>query len=412
MKRTFAILLSLTLIISCFWLTGAAAQAQDLEDQHRSAATLKALGLLSGYTAGDDSYLTASVTRAEFVKMAVKLFNAPTGSSTVQRFLDVPADHEYAAEINEAVERGLVVGNGDSYFYPDSVITGPQAVKIALELIGYGTYAAVNGGYPTGYYVAANYAGVRVNGVDNSELTRGQGIRLLFDAVTAKQLVQTSFGENPEFQARKDVTFLSENHKIYKITGLVTSTYLTSFYGRGTVANGQAEITASEGIYILEAGKLDVDAALGCNVTAYYKDNVSESTLDLLYLEPSAKNTITTVKDSNIVSFTDNAYTYYTDAQSGRTEKAKLSDSAAILYNGAALSDSGGITPDIYTPSVGFVTLIDYDSDGYVDVLKISSYVNFVVGGLDKDKYIVYDKYDSNKSIILDEDSPDQTVLF
>ena len=75
-------------------------------------------GLLSGYTAGDDSYLTASVTRAEFVKMAVKLFNAPTGSSTVQRFLDVPAGHEYAAEINEAVERGLVVGNGDSYFYP------------------------------------------------------------------------------------------------------------------------------------------------------------------------------------------------------------------------------------------------------------------------------------------------------
>ena len=133
--------LSLSLILP----VGAASAAAP-EDQ--AVQTVNALGIMVGDRTGSMD-LSRSVTRAEFVTMALKAMGRQIGQAASSPYPDVPWSHWAAGYVEAGVAAGLVSGYSDGRFRPSSTITLAEGVTIALRLLDYGP-DDFTGAYPTG----------------------------------------------------------------------------------------------------------------------------------------------------------------------------------------------------------------------------------------------------------------------
>ena len=121
--------LSLSLVLP----VGAAGAAAS-EDQ--AIQTVNALGIMVGDRTGSMD-LSRSVTRAEFVTMAVKAMGRQIGQAASSPYPDVPWSHWAAGYVEAGVSAGLVSGYSDGRFRPSSTITLAEGVTIALRLLDY-----------------------------------------------------------------------------------------------------------------------------------------------------------------------------------------------------------------------------------------------------------------------------------
>ena len=121
--------LSLSLILP----VGAASAAAP-EDQ--AVQTVNALGIMVGDRTGSMD-LSRSVTRAEFVTMALKAMGRQIGQAASSPYPDVPWSHWAAGYVEAGVAAGLVSGYSDGRFRPSSTITLAEGVTIALRLLDY-----------------------------------------------------------------------------------------------------------------------------------------------------------------------------------------------------------------------------------------------------------------------------------
>ena len=119
--------LSLSLILP----VGAASAAAP-EDQ--AIQTVNALGIMVGDRTGSMD-LSRSVTRAEFVTMALKAMGRQIGQAASSPYPDVPWSHWAAGYVEAGVAAGLVSGYSDGRFRPSSTITLAEGVTIALRLL-------------------------------------------------------------------------------------------------------------------------------------------------------------------------------------------------------------------------------------------------------------------------------------
>ncbi len=94
-------------------------------------------GVISGYPDGT-FHADEPVTRAEALKMLMRMRNSdvPTGEDSY--FPDVSPDEWFAPYINGAYESGLVQGKSDGSFHPQDPITRSEMVKITLMNYGLG----------------------------------------------------------------------------------------------------------------------------------------------------------------------------------------------------------------------------------------------------------------------------------
>ncbi len=105
------------------------------EDWYNNAvSTLSVMDVLSGYLDGSFKP-NASITRAEFAKIAVSFFDYEDivydGA-----FSDVAGDQWYAQYVAAAVELGLVSGYPDGTFRPNESITRAEACAIVNRVLG------------------------------------------------------------------------------------------------------------------------------------------------------------------------------------------------------------------------------------------------------------------------------------
>lgn len=118
--------------------------------------TLYNYGIFQGDAAGNfnpDDF----ISRAEFATVICRLLDAevPSGQASSTPFTDVPSSHWAAGYISQAVQLGIVNGNGDGTFTPDDNVTMEQAAKMLVCAWGYGEPAAAAGGWPDGYLAIA-----------------------------------------------------------------------------------------------------------------------------------------------------------------------------------------------------------------------------------------------------------------
>lgn len=101
---------------------------------NNAVSTLTRAGILDGYE--DVSFRpNASITRAEFTKIAVSFFKHVGGASS-NPFNDVPDSAWYAEFVKAAAELGLIDGYEDGTFRPNAPITRAEACTIVNRTLG------------------------------------------------------------------------------------------------------------------------------------------------------------------------------------------------------------------------------------------------------------------------------------
>lgn len=101
---------------------------------NNAVSTLTRAGILDGYE--DGSFRpNASITRAEFTKIAVSFFKHIGGASS-NPFNDVPDSAWYAEFVKAAAELGLIDGYEDGTFRPNAPITRAEACTIVNRTLG------------------------------------------------------------------------------------------------------------------------------------------------------------------------------------------------------------------------------------------------------------------------------------
>jgi uncharacterized repeat protein (TIGR02543 family) len=99
-----------------------------------AVSTLSNMGILGGYEDGTFRP-NASITRAEFAKIAVSFFDW-ADVYAVNSFVDVRDSAWYANYVAVAAELGLIEGYGGNVFRPDATITRAEACTIINRTLG------------------------------------------------------------------------------------------------------------------------------------------------------------------------------------------------------------------------------------------------------------------------------------
>ena len=99
-----------------------------------AVSTLSNMGILGGYEDGTFRP-NASITRAEFAKIAVSFFDW-ADVYAVNSFVDVRGSAWYADYVAVAAELGLIEGYGGNVFRPDATITRAEACTIINRTLG------------------------------------------------------------------------------------------------------------------------------------------------------------------------------------------------------------------------------------------------------------------------------------
>lgn len=118
---------------------------RDMEDreEYNAAVAMTAMGIMSGKQLGDDLYFEPdeTVSRAEFVAMAMKCAGIKSDSTLTSTYFDDDGDISVSLKgyIATAQRTGIVVGDfkdGKLLFSPDEEITRYEAARILATIIG------------------------------------------------------------------------------------------------------------------------------------------------------------------------------------------------------------------------------------------------------------------------------------
>lgn len=391
MKQKRIVSLLISFVMCCTLLVGVPAVGSAAETDSGSTdeiVILKALGIIKNY--GPDGYIPSyAITRGEVAVMVLNMMGMDSG---VQ--VGVEQTEEWAAPAMQKVaELGIMTDSStDAIKYQD-------LITVLVRASGYEMMAQANGGYPQGYLVVGNQAGITrgVSADSTGLVSKAMTAKLFYQAATADMLVQTGYGTSSHYDIIEGRTILSEYRDIYEVDGKLTGTEVGRLDSEQGTRPGTVEIDYEE--YLV--GSANVDGLLGYAVQGFYQEMDDER--ELLYVSSNDRNSVITVLAENLSDFSDNVYTYVTD--SGARRRVSVSSKADILYNGKPVLD---LSQDIFLPKEGKVDLVSTGS-AEVDLVVITSYQTWVVQYYSADTQNLYDKY-SQQSLLLDTDDPNVVI--
>lgn len=416
MKRLLSLILFLTILVQLFTIPVFAAKT--VIKGETELEFIKALNIVGNW---DPSEI---VTRAEFVDAAVRCIVKDSSSVVAPNtvFNDVPADHWAAYNIDVAVKSGIISGAGTGSFEPEGYLTYAAAMKIAVNALGYGAVAEQNGGFPTGYFIAASTVGIDVPNVENTNiLTKGEA------AIILKNILETVpmgrayiFGDEEYFMPEnEDRTILNRIHSIRSFKGIVTSNPYTSIDSTSIVPENTVRIESlttgrSE---IFNIGETKAADYIGRHMIVYYYES-DESPYTLFKLMPDPGEVVVSIEGDDIVeaSYNNRKIKYSDTNEINRWNESESNGSviipidASIIHNGIFTGDVKGIFDIINgntENNVESITLYDNNRDGSFEFVDVKTYytlnVDYVYDGDDRlvltdnvtGKTIQIDKYNN-----------------
>ncbi len=336
----------------------------------------------------DDSY----VKRFEIAQILCRLFDYDVAVDSVSKFKDVgDADRAY---VETVVRNGLMSGYGNGNFGPNDYVTNEQIVKIFVDVIGGKDYAAMLGGYPTGYLNAA-----RKLGISNGIVTAGNQIarridvaNIIYNALHVDLIQLTGYTDDyANYEIKDGETLLTETMNVYTVKGVVTAIDSTSVNRAGGGTDEASVIIG--GVTVLDPTYM-ADYYLGSSITAYTKKNTDTNQLTLMYIEESSKNNIIEVNAGDVESVSADEIRYYVGDNVRKVKYSAITDMVyngrAITFDKAKLSGSSDIN----------LRLVDNNDDRVIDFINVTEYTNYVVTKYKEDTETVYFDYDA-KPIVL-----------
>lgn len=381
-KKIIAFLLTAFYLMSSF---GAAASADAVAQSTDISDSLSLIHAINPeYTLPAEALY---FTRIEFVKLLVDVMQPQRAEEADTGYEDVDWDHPYASSLLFAKKLDIV--SPATSFNPDENITYTQAAKMAVTAAGYKPLADAKGAYPTGYLtVAADLELDEGISANNAPLTIADGLRLICNLFDANVFVQTGFGETPQYQNVKGVTFLYQYHRISTIYGIVNAneySSLTSYadtLGHDRIKIGTVDYE-SEG---------DFANLLGYNVKAYINEDK-----EIVYASKYETNEV--ILTSSQVDRVDGFDVVTFDGT--KEQKYSLDDSFKYIKNGKYSS----ITSVDFTPNfkfdTGSVILVDNNEDNKFDVVLATEYEYSLISKVSTYEGIIYDVNSSAASINL-----------
>lgn len=439
LKRVLSLVMACAMMLSLMVFTASAAENTNVVDftdrdeiQNIEAVDiLVTLGVIDGKDDGSFDP-TGIVTRAEMAKLIAVVLNGGEdplmGSEATTLYTDT-TNHWAKAYIAYCTNLGIISGRGDGTFDPEATVTGVEAAKMMLTALGYDAdvFGFTGAGWDAAVNVQANsaklYAGVDSSNI-SAGMTRDNVAQLIYNGLNALVMEKTydkvlSNGEISYNYILSDYkTLMYTAMGAYRIEGVI----LANEYADIEAAAGEAAMLAGKtSVSVTNADEIDKlnDAggrtALNITGAGPYTFEVSTGMNVLgqkvvFYARPSNTSNATTkatVLGNPVISSDSTSAT--------TTDKLKDADAFTdFLKDNGMKVGTGSDAPDYiynYATSGSFdtnargveLTAVDWNTDGYVDILMKVEY------GLDKVEVVNESKEtvtftDANSGKVIDMD--------
>lgn len=360
------------------------------------SAADRAYDFLASFDIMDKGEYGSNVSRAEFTDILVRALNYTSSAEEAsEAFYDV-GDNLYINAIDAALELGLISGDGNGLFYPDSPIVRFAAIKMAVAALGYTQLAIAYGDYPYGYIRIAHEIDL-TKGMSkvsyDSYLTYEDASVLIYNFLNTDLCGVSKIKQDDiSYVRRYGESPLSEYFHLTKVIGIVKAAgFATMIPGDET---DHAKITIDSQTFLTE---LDLAKEyLGYEVNGWYDDKTNA--LNHIYI--TEKNETKTLSCEEVDDYKDFKIKVQSDG-ANRTEVYSLSRSFTFVKNGR---NKVPVKADFQAEG-GTLTLIDNNSDGKYDVVAAKSPRYMVVSKINLSGGVVYDSANGGKSVILDNDN-------
>lgn len=177
MKRKWSMVLVLCLFVHLLCVPTLAAEEQGVfpdipagADYAEAVEELYNKGILYGDAQGNFNP-ESTITRGEVAAMVCRMLGAEEEAGWVEhaQFEDVSIAHWANGYIVTAANYGIVNGYGNGNFGPGDAVTYVQILKMLVCILGHEQEAMEQGGYPNGYLAVADELGIALDTIDVAE---------------------------------------------------------------------------------------------------------------------------------------------------------------------------------------------------------------------------------------------------
>ena len=403
MKKITAILLSLLMLMQIGAFAGEEkAIAGGTVVSSEEMELLSALDIIEAFE-DNEYHNTSAVTRAEMARLACMLVideaELPQAKGNV--FSDVPIEHWAADSIEFLYSIGSLSGNGSGRFRPDEPALYEETVKLFVTVLGHQIRAERKAEYPNGYIAIGMNIGLldKVKGSAGKVLTYADMYKMLFNAVTSKRLVEISYGESTEY-AQSGVTLLESRYNTYEFSGRVDADENSSLKSNFKEEKGRIRIDGAS--YKVKSG-IDVENLLGIYVSGYAREINGD--MVIIVLEKDEDREITTIKAMDILdrsggfgNITGEPKILYNN-EKGKTVTVKIPKTASIIRNGVYTGRASEVGNSVVIPDSGYIEILE-NKDGTNDVVRVYSYVYYVIEFIDTVNLRLTDVYGKSELIL------------
>lgn len=347
---------------------------------------LKVLGIIE--ESEDNLFLSdKAVTRAELMMYFAKISGLDKTYEKEYRgsFADVDKKTPYYQSIQAMEFTNVINGNGAGSFFPNDKVTVTDAVCSAVKLLGYDIYALNSGGYPSGYFAAANQAGI-TKGMEASSdgyLYGKNAVTLLLNVLECELTVQSVWGNEGSIKITNDSSYLEKVFSVYSARGIVNANEMTGLTSR--TKNVSYGCVGIDGV-VYKAENADRNDMLGKKIDFYYKNNDETTGVsEIIWYEVNKNVEVIELDARDIESVSSHVLKYTT--QDDDLETIKFSGATDVIFNYKAYYEY--TASEIKIP-MGKVTLIDNDNDGIYDVINILSFEEYVVHTVSETDNVIY----------------------
>ena len=407
MKKLLALCIGVCMLLSSFTCAFAYPDVEEGTYVSEAVTVLSGLDILNGFDTGNFKP-EEPVTRAQMAKIICEILGYDNLSASSTVFTDVPSEHWASGYISAANSLGIINGYGDGTYGPEEQVTYNQAAKMIICALGYGV---ICDSYPSSYLNHANTLKLFANVKDGGEkaATRADIAVLVYNALDAAMLIQTSFGSEDRYEVVKDYTLLSKQLNVAKVKGVVNSVDFKEEEANITiVANDESFSDIESGTYTTATDLTDCKN-LVCTI---YIDTTDDAEPVIVAAVPNKKADIVTITDDKLfVSYDNNEIEYFEDINDNKTKSIDLVANIKAYVNDS--SDSVLLTDfvesDTIKSSFDSIKFIDANNDGEFETAVIEVIEAFVVKSVnDRTMTIVVDKtagYSFGKAkLVLDND--------
>lgn len=423
LKKVIALIAVFAMMVSTVAFAQTFSDVQDTDNYYEAIETLNKLGILTGDDNDNDGVMDFrpgdSITRAEIAVIVARI-KGQTGAmaQTNTIFTDVPSTHWASGYIAQATNQGIVNGYGNGTFGPDDKVQYQDVVKMLMVTLGYEPYAKENGGYPTGYLLAAQQQNVLngvIGGAEGAEATRGQVAQMTNNAIDTPLMDRYVYGtgqgqyvvwDGEAWSPRK--TLMNQYLGIQKLRGLVTANNVTALDTKTAI---DTSVVSKISLYIednylgtntstddyeidstvqINVGDTDAAEYLGYDVVVYVKDNGNDTDTLLSITEATGRNTkasFTLDKFDSVEAGNVNYLCYMKNDTDRTASKFRLANDVVVIYNNRQYGIGFDAIEDIFgdngiiqknTTYSGEVVVLDNDDVTDYDVV----FVNVAAAGV------------------------------